>query len=55
MASGVDRGMIDKAKDIFGKYYTDRKSYLDYFMRNPQDLQLLIDSDWDMNKFIMAK
>ena len=47
--------MIDKAKDIFGNDYTDKDSYLGYFMRNPQDLQLLIDSDWDMNKFIMAK
>ena len=55
MASGVDREMIDKAKDIFGNDYTKRDSYIGYFMRNPQDLQLLIDSDWDMNKFIMAK
>lgn len=55
MARDVDIEMIDKAKDIFGNDYTDKDSYLGYFMRNPQDLQLLIDSDWDMNKFIMAK
>ena len=55
MARGVDVEMIDKAKDIFGNDYTDRDSYAGYFISNPQDLQLLIDSDWDMNKFIMAK
>ena len=55
MARGVDVEMIDKAKNIFGTDYTDRESYVGYFMSNPQDLQLLIDSDWDMNKFIMAK
>ena len=55
MARDVDIEMIDKAKDIFGNDYTDRDSYAGYFISNPQDLQLLIDSDWDMNKFIMAK